>query len=156
MGLLHSRSKSQERFKMSGNVCLDDIFLCVQSCPLSISWTTQLFFTKFGIVVYYHEAMCHVAKLVHCLQCQGHSEGLYNQNMTFLLCLLYCLVICNETLFDSTASQAGVSSGKKGLLLSRSSHSEGSILVNVCLDDIFWATKCFLTKPDTVLQHCKP
>ena len=28
-------------------------------------------------------------KLVHCLQCQGHSKGLYNQNMTnFLLHLL--------------------------------------------------------------------
>ena len=38
--------------------------------------------TKFGMVVYYHEAMCHAEKLVHHLQCQGHSKGLYNQNMT--------------------------------------------------------------------------
>ena len=34
------------------------------------------------MVVYYHKAMCHEQKLVHYLQCQGHSEGLYNQNMT--------------------------------------------------------------------------
>ena len=32
--------------------------------------------------VYYHETMCHAEKLVHYLQCQDHSEGLYNQNMT--------------------------------------------------------------------------
>ena len=34
------------------------------------------------MVVYYHEAMCHAEKLVHYRQSQGHSEGLYNQNMT--------------------------------------------------------------------------
>ena len=37
---------------------------------------------KIGIVVYHHEEMRHAEKLVHHLQCQGHSEGLYNQNMT--------------------------------------------------------------------------
>ena len=34
------------------------------------------------MVVYYDEVMCHAEKLVHHLQCQGHSEGVYNQNMT--------------------------------------------------------------------------
>ena len=34
------------------------------------------------MVVYYREVMCHAEKLVHYLQCQGHSEGLHNQNMT--------------------------------------------------------------------------
>ena len=33
------------------------------------------------MLVYYHEAMCHAEKLVHYLHCQGHSEGLCNQNM---------------------------------------------------------------------------
>ena len=33
------------------------------------------------MVVYYHESVFHAEKLVHYLQCQGHSEGLYNQNM---------------------------------------------------------------------------
>ena len=40
------------------------------------------FFTKLCMVVYYYEAMCHVEKLVHYLQCQDHSKGLYNQYMT--------------------------------------------------------------------------
>ena len=31
----------------------------------------------------HHEPECHAEKLVHCLQCQGYSEGLYNQNITF-------------------------------------------------------------------------
>ena len=34
------------------------------------------------MVVYYHEAECLAEKLVHCLQYQGYSEGVYNQNMT--------------------------------------------------------------------------
>ena len=34
------------------------------------------------MVVYYHEAACRAEKLVHQLQCQGHSEGLYNKNMS--------------------------------------------------------------------------
>ena len=68
--------------------------LCVQSCPHDISWTTELFLTKLGMEVYYHETMCHAEKLVHYLQCQDHSEGLYNQNMTISTIsseLLVCL-----------------------------------------------------------------
>ena len=53
------------------------------------------FFNKFGMVVYNDdEAMCRAEKLVHCLQCQGHSESLYNQNMTIFTIsskLLVCL-----------------------------------------------------------------
>ena len=43
------------------------------------------------MVVYYHKAMCHVEKLVHYLQCQGHSKGLYNQNITifYYVCALW-------------------------------------------------------------------
>ena len=44
--------------------------------------TIFFLFTKLGMVVYYHEAVCHAEKLVHYFQCQGHSEGLHNQNMT--------------------------------------------------------------------------
>ena len=33
----------------------------------------HFFFTKRGMVVYYHEAICHAEKLVHYLECQGHS-----------------------------------------------------------------------------------
>ena len=51
------------------------------------------------MVVYYYEAMCHAETLVHYLQCQGHSEGLYNQHVTIftifsklLVCLQFNLV----------------------------------------------------------------
>ena len=33
------------------------------------------------MVVYYLEVECHAEKLVPYLQCQGHSKGLYTQNM---------------------------------------------------------------------------
>ena len=33
------------------------------------------------MVVYYLQAVCHVEKLVHNLQCKGHSKGLYHKNM---------------------------------------------------------------------------
>ena len=56
------------------------------------------------MVVYYHEAMCHAEKLFHYLQCQGDSEGLLNQDMTIFTVFSKCLVICNQTWFDNTAS----------------------------------------------------
>ena len=31
-------------------------------CPLNISWTAQPFFTRFGMVLYYHKAMSHGEK----------------------------------------------------------------------------------------------
>ena len=42
----------------------------------------NVFVTKHGIVMQHHKPKCHAEKLVHCVQCQGHSEGLYNQNMS--------------------------------------------------------------------------
>ena len=68
---------------MSVNVCPDDIFSLIVSAQYLLNRSTikKFFFTKLGMVVYYHEAMCHAEELVHYLHCQGHSEGLYNQNM---------------------------------------------------------------------------
>ena len=46
------------------------------------------------MVVYHYEANCQAEKVVHYRQCQGHSEGLYNQNMTISTIsskLLVCL-----------------------------------------------------------------
>ena len=63
-GLLCSRSRTLQRFKMLVNVC-----------PVS-------FVIKPGIVTQHHKLECHAEKLVHCVQHQGHSEGLCNQNMT--------------------------------------------------------------------------
>ena len=55
--------------------------------------TFFFFFTKLGIVVYYHESMCRAEKLVHYLQYQGHSEGLYNQDMT-ISTISFKLLVC--------------------------------------------------------------
>ena len=83
MGLLRSRSRSQQRFKMSVNVCPDDIFsMCLIVSALYLLNCSTTFVIKLGVVMYYHEAMCHAEKLVHYFQCQGHSEGLTKQNMT--------------------------------------------------------------------------
>ena len=51
-------------------------------CPELLNHLKNFFFTKLGMVVYYHEVMCHIEKLLHYVQGQGHSEGLCNQNMT--------------------------------------------------------------------------
>ena len=85
MGVLHSKSKSQQRFKMSVNVCPDDIFsMCpIVSTQYLLNRSTIFFLTKLGMVMmYYYEVVCLAKKLVRYLQCQGYSEGLYNQNMT--------------------------------------------------------------------------
>ena len=50
--------------------------------------------TILGIVVCYHEVECLAEKMIHYPQYQGHSEGLYNQNMTISTVsskLLVCL-----------------------------------------------------------------
>ena len=54
------------------NVCQDDIYLLKH----------RKFVTKPGMVMQHHKPECQTEKLVHCVQCQGHSKGLYNQNMT--------------------------------------------------------------------------
>ena len=56
---------------MSVNVCPDDIF-----------GITEHFVTKPSMAMQHHKPECHAEKLVHCVQCQGHSKGLNNQNMT--------------------------------------------------------------------------
>ena len=56
--------------------------LCVD-CVCSVSPELLSYcLTKLDMVVYFQEAVCQAEKLVHYLQCHGHSEGLYNQNMT--------------------------------------------------------------------------
>ena len=71
MNSLRSRSRSQRRFELLVNVYMEDFF-----------WTTEHLVTKPDMVMQHHKPECHPEKLVHCDQCQGHSEGLYNQNMT--------------------------------------------------------------------------
>ena len=55
-----------------------DVTLVTHIC----SHSAESFVTKLGIVVHHHEPECHVKKMGFYLQGQGHSVGLYNQNMT--------------------------------------------------------------------------
>ena len=50
-------------------------------CPEDICRTMEHFVTKPGMAIQHHKLECHVEKMVHCVQCPGHSKGLYNQNM---------------------------------------------------------------------------
>ena len=129
------------------NVSLHDTF-----------WTTEHFVVKLGTIMRHHKPECHAEKLFHCLQCQGHREGLNNLNMTttavsskLLVCLQPNLVCC------STASEGRVSCGKIWLLRSKSvSQRRFSMSVNVCPDDIFWTTEHFVTKLGMFMQHHEP
>ena len=61
IALLWSRSRSQQRFRISVNVHQDDIS------------TAEPSVTKHGIVIHHHRPECHARRLVCCLQVQGHS-----------------------------------------------------------------------------------
>ena len=77
---------------------------CVWVCPDSISWTARPFLTKLGMMVYYHEMVCHAEKLDHCLNVKVTVRAYIIKNGLSLLYLLNCWSVCNQTWFDSTAS----------------------------------------------------
>ena len=56
--------------------------MSVSVCPDDIFGTTEHFVTKPGMIKQHHKPECHAEKLIHSVQCQGQSEGLYNQYMT--------------------------------------------------------------------------
>ena len=74
-----------------GEVCWNH-FVCLSGCSsvrvsdrvrsISSEPLNHFFKTKLGMVVYFHRATCHVEKMVHYLQCQGHSKSLNKQNIT--------------------------------------------------------------------------
>ena len=74
--------------------------MSVNVCPDVILRTTEHFVTKPGMVMQHQKPEWHAEKLVHFVQCQGHSEGLYNQNMTIFIMSSKLLVY----LYYSTAS----------------------------------------------------
>ena len=151
MGLLQSRSRSQQRFKMSVNVFPDDIFFfppCVQPfflIPNLVWWCIIMsqcvmqknWFTIFNVKV---TARIYIIKI-----------------WLYLLYLLNCWSVCNQTWFDSTASNARESCEKTGLLHSRSRLQQRfSMWVNVCPGDIFWTVEHFVIKLNLVMQHHEP
>ena len=93
---------------MSVNVCPDDIFSVSDHVHSVFPESLSQFFADraWYIVVYYHELVCRAEKLVHCVQCQGHSKGIYNKNITISVVSSKLLVSLLQTWFDtdSTAS----------------------------------------------------
>ena len=77
-------------------------------------------------------------KLVHCLQCQGHSEGLYNQNMT-ISTLSSKLLVCLQPnlVFIVQHHKPECSFQKLGYCSRSRSQQSFKMLVNVC-PDVFW------------------
>ena len=53
--------------------------MLVNFCPDDIFWTADHFPTKLGVIMQHHKPECQAEKLVHCLQCQGHSKGFYGK-----------------------------------------------------------------------------
>ena len=45
-----------------------------------ISSTAEYFVTKLDMVMHHHELECHAKKFACYIQCEGDSEGLYDQN----------------------------------------------------------------------------
>ena len=77
--------------------------------------------------------------------------------LLFLLYLLNCWSVCNQTWFDSTLSEGRVFYGEIGLLCSRSrSQQTFKMSVNVCPNDIFWIAEPFTTKLGMVMHHYEP
>ena len=89
-GLLHSRSRSQGRFKMSVNVCPGDIF-----------WITEHFVTKFGMVMQYHQKKkCHaeifvVAVAIFKVKVTARAHII--KILLFVLYFLNCWFLGNQT-----------------------------------------------------------
>ena len=106
------------------------------------------------MVMQHHKPECHAEILVHCVQCEGHSEGLYNKNMTIFTVSSKLLVpLQPNLLWKYIISQCPVE--KIRLLLSRSQR-RFKMLVKVCPDRIFWTTEHFVAKPGMVMQPHKP
>ena len=90
MGLLCSRSRLQQRFEMSVNVCPDDIF-----------WIIEDFVTKFGMVMQHHQPVsCKICFVVVAIFKVKVTARAYDGSMT--------LSSIFSELFDSLATKLGL------------------------------------------------
>ena len=104
-------------------------------------------------MVHHYAPECHAQKTGFYLQGQGHSVGLYNQNMT----VSTISFISSKPVSLLQPNSIWVSSENAGLLCSRSmSQPRLKVSVNVSLDDILCIAEPFVTKPSMVKHHYKP
>ena len=127
VGLLCSRSRSEQNLKMSVNVCPDGIF-----------WNAEPFTTKLGMLMQHYEPNCLSERLVCCLQGQGHRYGSIIKICLFnILSELLILLQLNLVLWFIIIRVIVLRKEWIALLWSRSrSQKKFRIPVNVHLDDI--------------------
>ena len=127
--LLHSRSRSQRWFKISVNVCPDDIF-----------WTTKHFCYQMwsGDAASWAKVSCRRKQNCY-LQGQGHSKGWYDQNMTLLAVSSELLNLQQPNLvwWYIIVSQSVLLKNKKRITAFKVKVTAEGQNVNVCPDDIF-------------------
>ena len=70
--------------------------------------------------------MCHAEKVVHYLQRQGHSKGLYNQNMTIFTISAKMLVHLQPDMIPVQHHRPEYSVKKWDYCVQDQGHSEGS------------------------------
>ena len=145
IGLLCSRSRSRQNFKMLMNFCPADIF-----------WIAEPFITKLGMVMHHHEPDCLPERLICCLQGQSHSEGSHNKNMTLHYVFWTADPFATELVWwRIIISWIALWKDWSALLWSRSGSQERlHILVNVHLDNINCWT--FVTKLGIVMHYHGP
>ena len=134
--------------------------LCVQSCPLNISWTTQPFFffyqTWYGGVLSRGD-----------MSCKKNWFTIFSVKVTvrayliklklFLQYLPNCRTVCNQTWFDSTALKARVSCGKLVYCIQCQGQSKDSkcewLFVQMISSE---PQNIFIIKLGVFMQHRKP
>ena len=132
--------------------------LCVDCvCSVSPELLNHSFYqTCCGGVLSWGNVSCR--KIGSLFSMSQSQQGLMKSKVwLFLLCLLNCWSICNQTWLIVHYYVNWVSCGKMGLLCSKSrSQRRFKMLVKTCLDDTFWTTEHFVTKSGMVMQHHKP
>ena len=86
------------------------------------------------MVMQHHKPECHAEKLIHFVQCQCYSEGLYNQNMIISVVFSKLLLGLQSNVVHKP--ECPVAKWDYCILRSRS-QQWFKISVNVCPDDIF-------------------
>ena len=115
MGLLHSKSRSQGRLKMSVNMSLDDIFsVSYRVRPVSPELLNHFLQNLVWWCVIMRQFVMR-NKWFTIFNVDVAARAYDIKILLFSLYLLNCWSVCNQTWFDNTASEARVTCGKNGI-----------------------------------------
>ena len=144
IGLLCSRSRSQQALQIAFKVCQDNSF-----------WMDKPLETILGMMVHRHKPECH-AKTIWLLW--SRSQGLYNQNSyDYFWVFSSFWSFIYQTLFDGASSQARLSCDQIVLLCSQSRSQQRFTDFTECLSKWYLLNCLFLVaKPMMVKHHHEP